>query len=58
MIEKNIFQSWYTKKLDPLLQTKINNFKKINSDYTYYLYDDNDIDDFVNEHFSGEIAEC
>jgi len=58
MIEKNIFQSWYTKNLHPDIQQKINNLKQINSEYTYYLYDDNDMDDFVNEHFNGEIAEC
>ena len=58
MIEKNIFQSWHTKQLHPLLQQKQNNFKQMNSDYTYYLYDDNDIDNFVNKHFNGEISEC
>lgn len=58
MIEKNIFQSWYTKQLHPLLEQKINSFKELNSDYTYYLYDDNDMDDFVNQHFNGEISEC
>jgi mannosyltransferase OCH1-like enzyme len=58
MIEKNIFQSWHTKQLHPLVQQKINSFKKLNSHYTYYLYDDNDMDDFVNEHFNGEISEC
>jgi mannosyltransferase OCH1-like enzyme len=58
MIEKNIFQSWYTKVLDPLLQNKIDCFKNLNPDYSYNLYDDNDMDNFVNEHFNGEIAEC
>lgn len=58
MIEKNIFQSWYTKDLHPLVQTKIDSFKKLNPEYTYYLYNDNDMDVFVNEHFPGEIAEC
>ncbi len=58
MIEKNIFQSWYTKTLDPLLQNKIDCFKNLNPDYSYNLYDDNDMDNFVNEHFNGEIAEC
>ena len=58
MIEKNIFQSWYTKKLHPLLQEKINKFKNLNSEYTYHLYDDNDMDIFVNKHFNGVIAEC
>ena len=58
MIEKNIFQSWYTNKLHPLVQEKIDFFKKLNNDYTYHLYDDESMDDFVNVHFKGEIAEC
>ena len=59
MIEKNIFQSWHTKQLHPVIQQKITDrFKELNSDYTYYLYDDNDMDYFVNQHFNGEISEC
>ena len=58
MIEKNIFQSWCTKALHPIIQQKIDFFKKINPEYTHYLYDDADMDNFVNEHFKGEIAEC
>ena len=58
MIEKNIFQSWYTKDLDPLIQSKIDFFKKLNPEYSYNLYTDNDMDNFVNQHFHGEIAEC
>lgn len=58
MIEKNIFQSWYTKDIHPLLQNKINIFKNLNPDYSYNLYDDNDMDNFVNNNFNGEIAEC
>lgn len=46
------------KKLHPSVQKKINNFKQLNPEYTYHLYDDKDMDDFVNEHFNGEIAEC
>jgi mannosyltransferase OCH1-like enzyme len=58
MIEKNIFQSWYTKNLHPLVEQKINTFKNLNPDYTYNLYTDNDMDIFVNENFKGEIADC
>ena len=57
MIEKNIFQSWYTKDLHPDIQAKIDTFKKLNPDYNYYLYDDNEIDNFVNKYFPGEIAD-
>ena len=58
MIEKNIFQSWCTKKLPPLLEQKINFFKNLNPEYTYHLYDDDEMDHFVNEHYPGEIADC
>jgi mannosyltransferase OCH1-like enzyme len=58
MIEKNIFQSWHTNNLHPLVQEKINFYKKINPDYSYNLYTDNDMDNFVNTHYKGEIAEC
>lgn len=58
MIEKNIFQSWHTKKLHSRLQRKINTFRRMNNDYHYYLYNDNDMDNFVNDYFDGEIAEC
>lgn len=58
MIEKNIFQSWYTKDLHPLIREKIISYKKLNPDYAYYLYNDNDMDNFVNEYFKGEISEC
>jgi mannosyltransferase OCH1-like enzyme len=58
MIEKNIFQSWKTKNLNDLIQQKINSYLTLNPGYKYKLYDDNDIDKFVNENYSGEIANC
>jgi mannosyltransferase OCH1-like enzyme len=58
MIEKNIFQSWCTIKLHPIVQAKIDLFKNKNPEYKYNLYTDADMDNFVNEHYKGEIAEC
>ncbi|NBV77496.1 glycosyl transferase [bacterium] len=58
MIEKHIFQSWHTNKLDPTIQARIDKFKKENPTYTYKLYLDADIDRFVNETYPGEIAEA
>lgn len=58
MISKNIFQSWWTKELHPDVQKKIDYMKKINPEYLYHLYTDKDMDEFVNEHFNGEISEC
>jgi mannosyltransferase OCH1-like enzyme len=58
MIPKNIFQSWYTKNLHPVIQEKINNMMYLNPDYNHKIYTDNEIDSFVNEHFPGIIANC
>lgn len=58
MIEKNIFQSWFTKNLNPIIENKINYFKNMNPEYKYNLYTDDEIDLFVNENYKGEIAEC
>jgi mannosyltransferase OCH1-like enzyme len=58
MIPKNIFQSWYTKDLPTLIQKRINIMKGMNPDYTYRLYTDDEMDEFVNTEFKGEIADC
>lgn len=58
MIEKNIFQSWYTRDLHPLVKQKVDKFRALNPDYNYHLFTDDDMDNFVNEHFKGEIADC
>jgi mannosyltransferase OCH1-like enzyme len=58
MIEKNIFQTWYTKILHPFVEYKINSMKEMNPEYNYNLYTDSDMDIFVNENYPGEIADC
>lgn len=58
MIEKNIFQSWYTTELHPFVKDKIDAMKKLNPEYTFHLYTDEDMEHFVNENYPGEIAEC
>jgi len=58
MIEKNIFQTWYTKELPPSIQQRIDIWCKMNPDYKYHLYLDADIDAFVHDHFPGPITEA
>ena len=58
MIPKTIYQSWYTKNLHPYVQCKIDHFKSMNPDYTHVIYTDEEMDEFVNTNFEGEIAEC
>jgi mannosyltransferase OCH1-like enzyme len=58
MIEKNIFQSWYTRDLHPRVQEEVDKCKQANPEYSYHLYTDEEMDEFVNEYYPGEIAEC
>ena len=58
MIEKNIFQCYWNRSGNPLINDLINKHKSMNPDYNYYLYDDKDMDVFVNKHYNGEISEC
>lgn len=58
MIPKNIFQSWHTLDLHPLIQGRINIMKNLNPDYTHKIYTDAEIDEFVNTEYKGEIADC
>jgi len=58
MIPKNIFQSWHTKILHPFIQKKIDNMMRLNPEYTHQIYTDSEIDSFVNDKFSGKIADC
>lgn len=55
MIQKNIFQTFYSKKLpDPI--TEIINFTKNNNkNYKYNFFDDNDIIDFIKTEYDSEI---
>ena len=57
-IPKNIFQSWYTKDVHPLIQHKINAIQHKNPGYAYHLYTDEEMDKFVNTYYPGEIADC
>lgn len=58
MIPKVVYQSWYTKTFHPAVQEKLEKMKAMNPDYEFRLYTDDEIDEFVNTEFPGEIADC
>jgi mannosyltransferase OCH1-like enzyme len=55
MIEKNIFQTFYTKNLRDEIFEIINITKNNNKDYTYYFFDDSEIEDFIRSEYDSEI---
>ena len=50
-IPNNIFQTWETKKLPPLMFNSINNIKNNNPRFNYFLFDDNDCREFIRNNF-------
>ena len=55
-IPKNIFQTWHSKSdISNDLKDVINSIKNNNTDFNYYLYDDNECLNFIKNNFSDEI---
>jgi mannosyltransferase OCH1-like enzyme len=54
-IPKLIFQTWITEDIPNFLKENIENIKKINPDYTYSLYSDDQCRKFISENFSSDV---
>jgi hypothetical protein len=54
-IPKKIFQTWATKDISPEFQQIIDLWKKLNPEYEYFLYDNNDCEQFIKEHFEQRL---
>lgn len=57
-IPKTIYQTWFNNQLHPVIYNKISNMIQMNPGYDYRLYTDDDMDEFVNAIFPGEIADA
>ena len=54
-IPANIFQTWESKKIPPLMLQNILLIVRNNPKFRYYLFDDNDCQKFIKDNFSEEI---
>jgi mannosyltransferase OCH1-like enzyme len=54
-IPLNIFQTYYTKNLPPLMSQNVELIKSSNPAFKYHLFDDYDCYDFINENFDENI---
>ena len=54
-IPRNIFQTWESKKIPPLMFQNILLIVRNNPKFRYYLFDDNDCQKFIKDNFSEEI---
>ena len=51
MIPKIIYQTWYKKDIPEPIQNAINLMMEQNFNYSYQLYDDTDIDEFIKSNY-------
>jgi mannosyltransferase OCH1-like enzyme len=51
VIPLNIFQTWHTKNLPPLMRRAVNSIRALNPRFKYALYDDNDCREFIKNNF-------
>jgi len=57
-IPLNIYQTWKTKDLPPKMRECVNLLKQNNSEFTYYLYDDNDCRNFIETYFTYDVLDA
>ena len=57
-IPLDIYQTWFTKDLPPGMINSINQLKKDNPEFTFYLFDDDDCKNFIKENFGIEVHDA
>ena len=56
VIPKNVFMCWSTSILPPKMQEVIDNNKLLNPEFTFYIYDDNQCREFIQNNFEKEVV--
>lgn len=57
-IPLNIFQTWHTKLLPPLMFQAVQKIKQNNPRFNYFLFDDNDCREFIAKHFEPIVLKA
>ena len=55
IIPQNIYQTWHSKQIPPLMFNAISKIKKYNPRFKYFLFDDNDCREFIKTHFQPDV---
>lgn len=58
VIPQNIFQTWHSKVLPPLMFNAVQKIKKHNPKFKYYLYNDNDCREFIKNYFKPDVLDA
>jgi mannosyltransferase OCH1-like enzyme len=55
VIPTNIFQTWHSKNLPPLMSKSVQKIISLNPRFKYYIYDDNDCREFIKNYFKPDV---
>lgn len=55
VIPQNIYQTWHSKQIPPLMFNAISKIKKHNPRFNYFLFDDNDCREFIKNKFRPDV---
>ena len=58
IIPTNIFQTWHSKILPPLMAKSVENIIQLNPRFKYYLYDDKECREFIKNHFKPDVLDA
>jgi mannosyltransferase OCH1-like enzyme len=57
-IPPNLFQTWHSKTLPPLMYNATKRLRETNPRFNYYLYDDNDCREFIKKNFEQNVVDA
>jgi len=55
VIPLNLFTTWHTKKLPPIMEKNYESLKNINPEFNHFLYDDNDCREFIKKNYDEDV---
>ena len=58
IIPLNIYQTWHTKKLPPMMKQSTEYIKRLNPKFNYHLYDDDDCHNFIKNNFDQNVLDA
>jgi len=54
-VPPNLFQTWHTKELPPLMFNSVARLRQANPRFNYLLFDDNDCYEFIKNNFDNDV---
>jgi mannosyltransferase OCH1-like enzyme len=54
-VPPNLFQTWHTKELPPLMFNSVAKLRQSNPRFNYVLFDDNDCYEFIKNNFENDV---